>query len=351
MLTLILVILLIISVVVTLHELGHFVTAKIFGVHVEEFGLGMFVRIFAKKIGDTVYSLNAIPMGGFVKLTGEDGSEVLNPKSFAAKPKWQKVIILSAGVFMNVVLAIALFTVAYLYGMPEWGGELSISQIQSGTPAEEVGLKTDDIVSQINGEKVDSLEKFRTIVQDNLGQKVDLMVNRGGEIKNFQILARENPPEGQGSFGVGLSAKPAIVNEVKYPWYQAPIQATKLTFQMGKEMIIGLVTILGQLFSKGQAPSDVAGPIGIGSIIGELMKFGVIPVVQFMAIISLNLALINILPFPALDGGRIFIILVEAITRRKIPAHIEGLIHAVGLALLMILLILVTYQDIVRILS
>ncbi|KKP69490.1 hypothetical protein A2X44_03085 [candidate division CPR3 bacterium GWF2_35_18] len=345
----IVVILLIISVIIFVHELGHFVAARISKVRVEEFGLGMFIRIFSIKRGETTYSINAIPIGGFVKLTGEDGSEQDDPHSFASKPKLTRFFILSAGVFMNFILAFLLFTVVFLTGMPQWGGKVYIADISSDSPAFEAQLQKGDLIQKVNGTVVDSSERIQEITEANLGSKLNLEILRENNTLNIEVLARKDHPDNEGPMGVTMSVEPVVVSSIKYSFSQALIEGFKLTLSMTKEMILGFVMIFTNLFGTGKVPEGVAGPIGIGQIIGELMKFGIIPVLQFAGIFSLNLAVLNFIPFPALDGGRVLFIVIEGIIRRKVPARVEGMIHLGGLALLLILLILVSYQDILRI--
>ena len=349
MLSTIIVILLIISVIIFVHELGHFLAARISKVRVEEFGLGMFVRLFSIKRGETTYSINAIPIGGFVKLTGEDGSEENDPNSFASKPKITRLFILSAGVFMNFLLAFLLFTIVFIAGMPQWGGKVFIADLSPSIPASEVQLQKGDLIQKVNGVYIDSTEKIQDITNENLGNKLNFEILRDNKIINVEVLARKNHPDNEGPVGITMSVEPVIVSSMKYSILQAPIEGFRLTVSMSREMVLGFVMIFKNLFGTGKVPEGVAGPIGIGQIIGELMKFGIIPVIQFAGIFSLNLAVLNFVPFPALDGGRVLFIVIESIIRKKVPARVEGIIHLSGLALLLILLILVSYQDILRI--
>lgn len=339
----------VLSTLVLVHELGHFTVARLLNVEVEEFGIGMFIRLFSIKKGETTYSINAIPIGGFVRLKGEDGDNVSDPRSFAAQSKLKRVLILGSGVMMNFLLAIILFTIVFWIGMPEWGGQIKISEVSSNSPAEISGIRPNDVILKAEGEVLGSSTELQEITKAHLGENLSLEIKRENSLLNLEVLAREDPPAGEGSMGLQMTEEPMVVKATHYSLWQAPIEAVKLTFSLISEMIIGLLAIFQALFKAGQVPEGVSGPIGISQIFNQLIKFGIAPILQFSGIFSLNLMLLNILPFPALDGGRIFFIGIESVLRRKIPAKVEGMIHAGGLVVLMILMLLVTYRDILRV--
>lgn len=361
MLITIIVFLFILSILVLVHEAGHFLTAKFFKIKVEEFGFGLPPRVFGKKFGETLYSINLLPIGGFVKLYGEDeaGSGTVSTKpqkisekdknrAFFAKPAWQKALVVFAGVFMNFVLAVVIISFLFsVVGVPVPNERVVVTALVNGAPAEKGGLRVGDTVEAINGVKITSSEQLVNITKDHVGEKLTLNVKtKDSKSKTVELTPRKNFPKGEGPMGVAISQD---VNIKKYPWYQAPFVGTKEALKETWLIASGLGSLVVQLVTKGAVPSDVAGPVGIAQLTGRVVDIGPYAVLSFISLLSLNLAIINILPIPALDGGRLFFILLEAVTRKKVNPKIEGYAHAVGMALLLGLIALITLHDLFRV--
>ena len=364
MLVTIIVFLLILSVLVLVHEAGHFITAKIFGIKVEEFGFGLPPRAFGKKFGETIYSINWLPIGGFVKLYGEDeaGSgrpqisnsklQISNAKdidmAFFARPIWQRFVVIFAGVFMNFALAVALLSFLFaVVGVPVPGNKVNVDVVVKNSPADKAGLKAGDIIETINGTAVTSTTQLITITKKHLGQKLTLKVgSQKLVVKSLEITPRKVYPANEGAMGIAISQNDTIK---KYPWYEAPFVGTKEALHETYLIANGLVMIVVQIFTKGSIPSDVAGPVGIAELTGVVVSNGLYAVLSFVALLSLNLALVNVLPIPALDGGRLLFIVIEGIFRKKVNQQIEGYAHAIGMAVLLGLIALITLHDLFRI--
>ena len=355
----IIVFILILSVLVLIHEAGHFITAKLFGIKVEEFGFGLPPRAFGKKIGETIYSINWLPIGGFVKLYGEDeagsGSVKVSKKqvrgdlkrAFFARPVWQRFIVVFAGVFMNFLLAVVIISFLFsAVGVPIPGNKVNVDIVVKNSPADKAGIKVGDTVSSINGTAITSTTQLIDITRMHLGQKLTLKLQtRNSKLETVEVTPRKVYPSNEGPMGVAISQ--SYVTK-KYPWYQAPFVGTKEAFHETDLIINGLVMIVVQIFTKGSVPSDVAGPVGIAELTGTVVSIGPTAVLSFLSLLSLNLAIVNILPVPALDGGRLLFILIEGIFRKKVNQRIEGYAHAIGMAILLGLIALITLHDLFR---
>ena len=368
MLITILVFLVILSVLVLVHELGHFITAKLFKIKVEEFGFGLPPRVFGIKYGETLYSLNFLPIGGFVKLYGEDeaGAGKLSlpvdsrqksvaskkniSRAFYARPIWQRATVIVAGVFMNFVLAVSIISFLFSFvGVPTPGNKVVINEIIKGSPAEIAGLKAGDTVEAINGVGITSSEQLVSITKKHLGEKLTLRLKtEDSKSKTVEVTPRKDYPKDQGPMGVAISQN-IIVK--KYPIYEAPFVGTKEALNQSWLIISGLGSLVTQLATKGSLPSDVAGPVGIAQLTATVVNIGPYAVLSFVSLLSLNLAIINILPIPALDGGRLFFIIIEAVTRKKVSPHIENYAHTIGMAVLLGLIALITLHDLIRVVS
>ena len=361
MLTL-LVFLLVLTVLVLIHELGHFFVAKKFNIKVEEFGFGFPPRAWGKKIGETIYSINWLPIGGFVKLYGEDeagggkigkikqaiGAVKNKDRAFYARPWWQRFLVGFAGVFMNLVLAVAIFSFLFaVVGSQVLKDEILISQVVKDSPAEKVGLKQGDIIQRIGNTKITSTNQLVSETRKHLGEEIILLVKRDSELKFVEVVPREDFPKGEGPLGIAIAQNFEIK---KYSWIEAPVAGTKQTFEASRQIISGLGTIVFQLFTTGAVPKDVAGPVGIAQLTGFFCS-NVNLCLTFVAYLSINLAILNVLPIPALDGGRLFFILIEAVTRRKVNQRFESLVHAIGMVLILSLLALITLYDLSRLFS
>lgn len=359
----ILVFVVILSVLVLIHELGHFLVAKRLGIKVEEFGFGLPPRAFGKKIGETIYSINWLPIGGFVKLYGEDEAgggkwKMENGKwktgdrdrAFFARPIWQRSAIVVSGVVMNFLLSVVI--ISYLFGVlgvPTAGKDVVITAVVKNSPAYDAGLKKGDIVESINNIKVTNPSQLISITKKHLGEEVALKIkDQKSNIKNIRVMPRRNYPKGEGPMGVAIGQN---VITKKYPLYQAPVIAFLETLKISWLIVAGFSTMLFNLISQGIVPKDIAGPVGIAQLTGQFVQFGPAAILSFVSLLSLNLAILNILPIPALDGGRLFFILVELATRRKVSQKFEARAHAVGMAFLLVLIALITLHDVVRVFS
>ena len=339
------------SILVLVHEFGHFFAARRTGVKVEEFGLGLPPRIFGKKFGDTIYSINWLPIGGFCKLYGEDG-EGKGGEAFNHKKPWQKLIIVLGGVLMNLVLAIAIFSVVYtILGVPKETDKVKIIGISKDSPAEKAGLKEEDIIFKVADKEIKNPSELTTEVAKYKGQIVKLKVYQFDKVeREINVEVRENPPEGEGSIGIAISN----TEMVKVPWYRIDegIKAGfKEAYFWGKIIVGGVFKMIGGLF-MGQIPKDVSGPIGMYEATSFINKNqGFLAVVHFFGIVSVNLAVVNILPFPALDGGRIIFVIYEMLTKRKANQKLEMVVNNIGMILLLGLILLITVGDISRVLK
>ena len=336
----------ILVVLILAHEIGHFVTAKASGVKVEEFGIGFPPRLASIKKGETRYSLNAVPLGGFVKMAGEEDPDV--PGSLASKGIGTRLLVLSAGSLMNFLLPLLLFSVAFMVPHNAVSGQVLVEEVASDSPAAQAGIVPGDIILSVDGKPVYSVGDLQRFVQLNLGREVSLGVRHEDlSTEDVQIIPRWRPPEGQGAIGVAVRTLSPTVIRQHYPFWQAiPMGVGECieTFVLFKNGIISMFV--------GTAPAVVTGPVGIAQLTGEVAKAGLSPLLEFAAFLSINLGIINILPLPALDGGRLAFVLLEWVRRgKRVPARVEGFIHMVGFALLIAFVVAVTYGDIIRIIS
>lgn len=372
----VLIFIIILGLLVFVHELGHFLVARRNGVMAEEFGFGFPPRIFgvyktkngrrklfwgSKNVEstDTIYSINWIPLGGFVKITGEDGEEKQNPKSFASKPAWTRVRMLAAGVAMNFLLAAVLLSVGYFVGIPQAvedssNGQLKNEKIQiietiPGSPAERMGIKVgDQIVGAVdeNNDFVEfvTIEEVQNFINARKEQEIKLEIKRGNETVEISGIPRAEYPANEGALGISL-VKTA---EISYPLPEAVWRGVKSTFELTATILAAFGNLLWRLVAGQPVGMDVSGPVGIAVLTGQVAKLGFIYILQFTALLSINLAIINILPIPALDGGRILFILIEKIKGKAVSQKFEQRAHNIGFALLITLMVLVTARDVAR---
>lgn len=354
MFTTVIIFILILGILIFVHELGHFVAAKKNGVRVEEFGFGFPPRLFGIKMGETIYSLNWIPLGGFVRTLGEDGAERSNPKSFAAKKIWQRAAILVAGVTMNFLFAVIILGVGHIIGLPAPVTDdstvnpddirIQITEVVEDSPALQAGISLGDIVKSVDGQPVARVDSFQDILKEKAKTNISIGILRGDKELTFEVTPRANPPEGQGAIGVGLIE----TTIVKYPWYQAFWEGLKNAVFLMISFVVAIVGMLKEWISGAQVSADIAGPVGIAIITKQVSQLGFIYLLQFTAVLSLNLVLINALPFPALDGGRLLFLVIEKIKGSPVSQKIEQAIHTTGFVLLILLMILVTFKDVMR---
>lgn len=348
------------SVLVLIHEFGHYITAKKFGIKVEEFGFGFPPRLFGKKVGETLYSINALPIGGFVKLYGEDaagGGSVKGSaphvsdvkRAFFARPAWQRALIVLAGVIMNFLLAVVI--ISYLFtvpGVPLPKGYPEVVATLPNTPAAEIQLQKGDHIISFDGQNVKATSELRKILAKNGDKKGTLVVDRSGEKLSYEIVPQKITEGDTTFYAVGIESTDIIIQ--KYPWYQAPFFGTIEALKFSWMILASLGQLVSDLAIKQQA-TGVGGPVAVAQLTGDAVKSGLNPALWVMALLSLNLAVVNVLPIPALDGGRLFFILFELITRRKVPQKYETMSHAIGLAVLLSLILIITFFDIARLLS
>lgn len=372
---------LILGVLVLVHEAGHFFVAKRNGVRADEFGFGYPPRVFGfyknkdkkKKVifgnkpveeikdiekGKTVFSLNWIPIGGFVKIHGEDGENKKDPESFASKSIWKRFKILFAGSGMNLISGIVFLAIALQLGLPQQVDDLEknnnakvqIVQVSKGTPAEEAGINFGDIIIDIdNGEEkvdVNTVAQVQEVISANKGQEIILTLEHPGQEGIFEkkVFIREEYPDNQGPTGIML----ARVAEKKYGFFQSFWMAIVATYSMIVTILWFLWDLIASIFTENKVDAEVAGPVGIAVLTGEMARMGIAYLFNFAAILSINLAVINLLPFPALDGGRIFFLIIEKIKGSPISQKAEGIIHTAGFFVLISLMILVTVKDFVN---
>ena len=338
----------ILGLLVFVHEFGHFIVAKKMGVKVEEFAFGFPPRLWSIKKGDTTYSINLIPLGGYVKMLGEeDGSN--QPDSFNRKSVWARIAIVVAGVIMNFILAIVLMTIGFSIGMTPLVSDpatmagakeskVMITFVQPGSPAAGAGLEANNI---LNGfASTSDLQKF---TKDNLGKEVNLSVLKNNQTKNVTVKLSENT---QSPLGVVIVS----ITKVKQPVWQAFLTSIKETGLAVSTLFSFLADIIKNVFttgSAGAAAEGVVGPVGLFNFTAQAIKVGWIYVLQLVILLSINLGIINILPFPALDGGKVLFLALEGLFKKKVVrAEIENIIHLVGFALLILLFIAITFKDV-----
>ena len=365
---------LILSVLVFVHELGHFLAARKFGAKADEFGLGFPPRLFGfykstsgtwkytwwrKEVtdaADTIYSINLIPLGGFVKIQGEDGEDKKDVMSFANKPIWQRTIILCAGVLMNVLLAIVIFTGMFFFGsnqslegLPQNGAKitnrhLEVVSVNIDSPAAKAEVKPGDTVVAINGHEMMTVDELQAFVSDKAGQSLTYTIKRGNEELTKEITPIILQETNRGGIGIA----PSEVGFIRYSWYRSIIEGVKTTGIFMWLIITGFADLLSRLVTGHSVSNEVSGIVGIAVLTGQVVDLGFSYLFQFAALLSLNLAFINILPIPALDGGRILFLIVEKIKGRPVKQETEAMVHNIGFMLLIGLMILVTFTDIKR---
>ena len=333
-------------VLIIAHELGHFITAKASGVKVEEFGLGFPPRLLSIRKGETLYSLNAIPLGGFTKMAGEEDSAV--PRSLASKSIATRILVLSAGSLMNFLLPLLLFSIAFMIPHNLVVGQVLVEEVVPNSPAAGAGIEAGDTLLRIDGNPVRNIGDVHRYIQLNLGKEITVLTEHSDSTtESVQVIPRWTPPEGQGATGIVVKmVYPTIVRQHEPFWKAIPLGVGECieTFILFKNGIVSMII--------GTVPVAVAGPVGIAQITGEVAKAGISPLLEFAAFLSINLGLINIFPLPALDGGRIAFVLLEWVRRgKRISPKIEGLVHFIGFAMLMGVILLITYQDIIRIIA
>ncbi len=353
----------ILTPLILIHEFGHFVSAKRAGLLVHEFALGFPPRLFARKFGETTYSINILPLGGYVKIFGEEGEGAGDPKSFISLSVSKRLLILFSGVFMNVVFAFFLFSVGFLIGLPTSYDPLTLNpradytdikvqiiSLARESPAERAGVRMGDVVESIRDATgtvypITEVTTLQEVTRQNLEKPIELSIRRGSEHLSFSVVPRSIPPAGEGPIGIMLD-KTALVS---YPWYLAIFKGFTHTFQAGFVLLRGLGEVVGSFIREARVDPDlVSGPIGIAIFTSLFSDLGIRYLMQFTALISINLAVLNVIPFPALDGGRILFVLIEKIKGKRVDERVEHLVHSLGFAILIVFMIAITIKDVVR---
>ncbi|MCL5011153.1 MAG: site-2 protease family protein [Patescibacteria group bacterium] len=338
-----------------LHEAGHFLLAKKFKVKVEEFGVGYPPRIWGKKIKGTIYSLNWLPFGAFVKILGEDDNCEKKQGSFASKKIWQRALILLGGVVSFWLIAFVLLWLTIgSWGAPTavpdgWQGKeqarVLILAVAKDSPAEKAGIKSGDKIINLQSKPTDKVQDVLDFVSNYKGREMGINLQRGERELNVSLTPRPNPPEGEGAMGVALAR---VVN-FKYPWYEAPWEALKITGLKTKEIPLTLYDLLKKKAS-GEKVSGIEfmGPVGLGKMMGQAMESGVANFLMLVIMVSIWMALFNLLPIPALDGGRLLFLIIEAVRRKPVSQLIEQRITSFFFFLLVALMAFVTVNDIIK---
>lgn len=353
----ILLFIIVLVILIVVHEFGHLIAAKIFKMRVDEFGIGYPPKALTfHRSGGTDYTLNWLPFGGFVKIHGEDGDTAPGSDSFVVKPKWQQAIVLVAGIAMNLVFAYLVFVVALASGMPRVvdgtdvppDARIVVSRVLADSPADDAGLVPGDIITgaYVDGNELDltTAEAFTAFVAES-DAGLGLSVLRGEETLLISARAETgviaNDPE-RLALGVGVST----ISSAPVPWWRAPIDAFSFTVAATGAIGAGLAHFFGSLLTFSADLSQVSGPVGIVGAVGDASASGFVALLSLTAVISINLALVNLLPVPALDGGRLLFVLIEAVIRRPIPAGVSGAVNTIGFALLILLMLVITASDI-----
>lgn len=363
----ILIFLVILLVLVLVHEFGHFYSAKKFGIRVDEFGFGFPPKLFGYKWGETEYTFNLFPLGGFVKIFGENpevkqahygvGPNEDYSRSFQYKAKWKQAVVLFAGVSMNFLLAWFLFSFGFISGLPTSVGSepkgydlqnvsLTIVTVSPKSPAESAGLKSGDkivsIKSDLGSKSYISGEEVKSFVVQNSNRELEIGYTRGLD-KNINS-AKMTPKDGV----IGISMDQ--IGTLKLPILIAFAEGMKITLTIVKSTVLGLYGLIRDgLLGRGDL-STVTGPVGLVGVVGDAYKFGFSYLLSFTALISVNLAVINLLPFPALDGGRLFFLLIEKIKGSKINPQFFNIANIIGFSILILFMIVVTYNDVIKLL-
>lgn len=359
----ILIFLIILLVLVLVHEFGHFYSAKKFGIRVDEFGFGFPPKLFGYKKGETEYTFNLLPIGGFVKIFGEnpDNENTFGPdanRSFVNKEKWKQAIVLFAGVFANFILAWFLFSIGFMSGFPTSVGSeikgyalsdvrLVVVSISPKSPAELSGLRSGDVINSVRVGKdftsYVSPETVKSFVVHSEGDQVEIGYTRGNNAEQFVKIT---PDISSGEPLIGISMDQ--VGIAKLSFFRAFWEGMKLTLHMIKGTVLGLYGLIADGIQGKGSFASITGPVGMVGIVGDAYNLGFVYLLSFAALISVNLAVINLLPFPALDGGRLLFLLIEKIKGSRMNMKIINTTNAVGFGILILLMLVITYHDVVK---
>lgn len=354
---------LVISILVFVHELGHFLVAKKSGVRVDEFSVGFPPRLWSKQVGETLYSINLIPFGGYVKIFGEnpDDESLSGPdsgRSFVKKPKYIQAAILVAGVTMNIIFAWMLIVASLTMGVSQVsdssaGHMVVVTDVVKASPAEMAGIKAGDLIVSIDAAgqtkdsgKTEEVKISSEIIKDKVagskGLPLVLTYIRSDKTSTTSVVAKEGLVKDKYAVGIQM----ADIDNKKLGFGEAIVEGTKMTYDLFVQTTLGTLKFFASAFTFSANLNDVSGPVGIAGYLNQARQFGFSTLLTFVAMISINLAVINLFPFPALDGGRLLFVCIEAIIRRPISTKIANWVNLIGFSILMLLMITVTVSDI-----
>lgn len=343
-----------VSILILAHEWGHFYSARKLGVNVEEFGIGFPPRLWSRVKNGVRYSVNLFPFGGFVKIFGERGEGEGQHESFISRPVWQRFVILFAGVGMNLVLAWALFSIGSTFGIPSIDANpvshhpVSVVGVSRGSPAEAAGLKFGDKIFELRSQdislRVESEKDVLNFTDAYRGEPIMMIVQRGTDILTINAIPRVTAPDGEGPLGVGL----ARITLERTAWYRAPIEGSKIFARIFVATVNGFASIIKDLVTHGKTSANVSGPVGIYAFAENMRSLGISYFIQFVGILSVNLGILNLLPIPALDGGRILFLIIEKLRGARVNPHTENMAHTLGFLALILFMAFITYHDIAR---
>ncbi|WP_251440786.1 RIP metalloprotease RseP [Veillonella intestinalis] len=327
------------GIIVFIHEFGHFITAKASGMRVDEFAIGFGPALVKVQKGETLYSIRAIPLGGYNKIAGMDPEEPLDNRSFLNKPVWKRFIVIAAGAIFNFLLAIVIFFIVYAtYGVQTPSKEPIIGNMLSNSPAAMAHMQVNDRIISIKGKPVAEWTDISKQLQGTANTVVPIVISRDGQEQELSVIPTQTGNEGRAVIGINPVS---IVQE--YTIGQSAVQAVNTTGYVLVSMVEGLWSMI-----TGTTNAELAGPIGVAQMAGQMAENGFMYLLQFTALLSLNLGVINLLPIPALDGGHLIVLLIEGITRRRLPVKALQYIQMTGVIILILLFVYATTHDISR---
>lgn len=327
------------GIIVFIHEFGHFITAKASGMRVDEFAIGFGPALVKVQKGETLYSIRAIPLGGYNKIAGMDPEEPLDDRSFLNKPVWKRFIVIEAGAIFNFLLAIVIFFIVYAtYGVQTPSKEPIIGNMLSNSPAAMAHMQVNDRIISIKGKPVAEWTDISKQLQGTANTVVPIVISRDGQEQELSVIPTQTGNEGRAVIGINPVS---IVQE--YTIGQSAVQAVNTTGYVLVSMVEGLWSMI-----TGTTNAELAGPIGVAQMAGQMAENGFMYLLQFTALLSLNLGVINLLPIPALDGGHLIVLLIEGITRRRLPVKALQYIQMTGVIILILLFVYATTHDISR---